>query len=125
MIKQKIHLRYSEAFKHQVISELETRKINQAQAKLRYGITGGDTINRWLKKYGKLSLIPKTIIVQTPNEKDLIKSLKEEIKKLKTALADTQIDYLIERAQFDLLCEDLKLDKEEMKKKVKKKLSGK
>ena len=78
-----------------------------------------------MKKYGKLSLIPKTVIVQTPNEKDQIKSLKEEIKKLKSALADTQIDYLIERAQFDVLCDDLKLDKEDMKKKVKKMLSGK
>ena len=49
-------IRYSEAFKKQVISELESGQLrHQAEARERYGIGGGDTINSWLRQKWKTS----------------------------------------------------------------------
>ena len=46
-------VRHSEAFKLQVVSELESGALGSMQAaRQRYGIRGGGTGQGWLKKYG-------------------------------------------------------------------------
>ena len=46
--------RYSEAFKHQVVRELESGSIPSiTAAQKKYGITGTVTIKSWLKRYGR------------------------------------------------------------------------
>ena len=57
-----------------------------------YGIKGGGTIQKWLKKFGKNHLLNKIVRVEMKGEKDRIKELETEIKKLKMALADSTIE---------------------------------
>ena len=99
-------IRYSEAFKLQVVSELESRKFSCVfEAKNRYGIRGSNTIKRWIKKYGKNHLLNKVVTVQTTEERDQIKAMKQEIHKLKSALADAHLDLRLERAWVQIACE--------------------
>jgi len=51
-------VRYSEAFKLQVVNELETGVLESvAEARRRYGIPGSETVVKWLKKYGRAVLL--------------------------------------------------------------------
>ena len=59
---QETVIRYSEAFKLKVVTELENGKlISIEQAKRKYGIRGSMTISGWLKKYGRVTFPPKTV----------------------------------------------------------------
>ena len=54
--------RYSEAFKRQVVEELEKGKFGSAfEAQQSYGILGDRTVPRWMKKYGRDNLFPKLV----------------------------------------------------------------
>lgn len=88
-IERKKVIRYSLSFKQQVIREIEEDGITIEAAKRKYGINGALTIQKWLRKFGKTHLLNQVIRIETMEEKDRIKSLEEEIKKLKLALADS------------------------------------
>ena len=46
-------MRYSEAFKLQIVNELESGKLSCIhEAREYYGIVGSDTIQYWLRKHG-------------------------------------------------------------------------
>jgi transposase-like protein len=76
-------IRYSEAFKRKVVEELEKGELrNQLEARERYGIGGGSTIHRWLRKYGKNHLVAKVVKVESMKERDRIKQLKRKIREL-------------------------------------------
>ena len=113
-------IRYSEAFKLQVVSELESGKFRtHLEAREAYGITGCSTIPSWLKKYGRDHLLKKIVRVETVNEKDEIKALKKEIAQLKEAVADSRIQELIHKAAFDVVCKEYGLGSpDEVKKKL-------
>lgn len=117
-------IRYSEAFKLQIIQELESGKLNCVhQAKERYGITGSATIPGWLKKYGRQDILPKRVRIEMPDEKDQIKKLKSRIRKLEKALADATVDGVIGQAYFEIVCEEAGIkDPEALKKKLDKQL---
>lgn len=85
-------IRYSISFKQKVIRELETEGLTISEIKLRYGISGSQTVQSWLKRYGKNHLLNKVIRVETREEKDRIKALEAEVKKLKLALADSTLE---------------------------------
>ena len=87
-INRKTTVRYSLSFKQQVVKEVESGESIEA-LKRRYGIKGGQTIQKWIRKFGKDHLLNKIVRVETLDEKDRIKSLEEEVKKLKLALADS------------------------------------
>jgi transposase-like protein len=112
-------MRYSEAFKLKVVKELETGKLSTFSAAMeRYGIKGSETIQSWVRKYGKNHLLCKVIKVQTADEKSEIKKYKSEIRKLKEALADAHLDLIIEKEYFTMACEVANIDSpEEFKKK--------
>jgi transposase-like protein len=112
-------IRYSEAFKHQVIREIEEGKRTIPQATKVYGIKGVSTIRWWMKRMGKLNLLPTIVRVENPNEKDRIKELERQVKELKNALADTQVQCLIAESRFEVVCEEQGWDPEEVKKKLK------
>ncbi len=63
-----IQIRYSEAFKRKVVSEIESGKYTQAEAKQIYGIKGSVTIRYWIKKSGKEELLSKKIWVETVDD---------------------------------------------------------
>lgn len=80
--------RYSEAFKLQVISELESGALkSQYEARVRYDIRGASTIPRWIRQYGKERLLRKVVRVETTKEKDQLKEMKKRIRDLEHALA--------------------------------------
>jgi len=81
-------IRYSNSFRRHVVEEVEQGMSIYAVQK-RYGIKGGSTIQKWLRKFGKTHLLNQVIRIETMEEKDRIKHLEEEVKKLKLALADS------------------------------------
>ncbi|HEY0750828.1 MAG TPA: transposase, partial [Chitinophagaceae bacterium] len=89
--KSKCTVRYSLSFKHQVVREIEEDGMGFGSVRRKYGIKGGSTIQKWLRKFGKTHLLNQIIRVETMEEKDRIKYLEEEIKKLKLALADSML----------------------------------
>ena len=123
--KKRTVIQYSEAFKQQVVSEIESGALNFRQARKRYGIGGMGTIQNWIKRMGKLSSIPKVIRVEKPNEKKRIQELEKQIRELKNALADTQVRYLISESQLEIICKQQGLDAEAVKKKLSTKHSSK
>jgi transposase len=88
-IERKTVIRYSLSFKQKVLRELEEEGLTQAEICRRYGIKGTRTIHQWIRKFGRDNLLNKNIRIETMEEKDKIKHLEEEIKKLKLALADS------------------------------------
>jgi transposase-like protein len=118
-----ISVKYSEAFKLQVISELRSGELSCiGEARSKYGITGSTTIRDWLKKYGCRELLPKRVRIEMPEEQSEIKKLKKRIRELEKALAETKVDEVLNRAHFEILCEQMGLDIEETKKKIAEKL---
>lgn len=113
-------VRYSEAFKLQVVSELESGALNSvADARSRYGIAGGSTVQSWLKKYGKNHLRNKVVKVETPTEQDQVKAMKKELDQLKGVLADTQVEAALNKAYFHVVCKEHGIqDPEAYKKKL-------
>jgi transposase len=97
-------VRYSEAFKMQVVRELEAGGINYEQMMRRYGIRGCGTLQRWVGEYGNGNL-GKMIRVETPKEINELKRLKERVRRLEAALGDTNIDLALERQYTRLACE--------------------
>jgi transposase len=97
-------VRYSEAFKIQMVRELEAGGLNFNQMMRKYGIRGYGTLQRWVGRYGNGS-IGKVIRVEKPEEINELKRLKERVKRLESALADANLDLALERQYTRLACE--------------------
>lgn len=111
-------IRYSEAFKHQVINEVESGSSSIEEVRKKYGIGGKTSIQYWMKRLGKLESLPKIIRVEKPDEKAKLKDLERQIRELKNALAETQVRCVIAESRFEIVCEDQGLDPETVKKKL-------
>ena len=110
--------RYSEAFKQQVIMEIERGRFGSAhEASQAYGIRGHTTVTGWLKESGRGDLVRKVVRVEKPGEPGEIKRLRERVRDLESALADAHIDGLLSESYFEILCERTKTDAEAFKKK--------
>ena len=90
--QQKTILRYSISFKQKVVSEIEKEGLSPGEAMRRYGIVGGGTIRNWLIKFGKNNLVNKVVRIEMKGEKDRVKQLEAEVRKLKIALADATLE---------------------------------
>ena len=86
-IQQKKTIRYSISFKQMVVKEIEEGAEREFVRK-KYNIGGGQTISKWIKSFGKHHLLNQIIRIETMNEKDKLKQLEKDNKKLKLALAD-------------------------------------
>lgn len=82
-------IRYSISFQQKVVREIEEEGITVMLARRRYGIKGAETIQKWMRKFGKHQLIGKIVRIETMEEKDQVKKMQEEIRRLKIALADS------------------------------------
>ena len=124
-MSQKPPRRYSEAFKLQVIGELESGKLkSRCEARRKYGILGNATIAKWLKKYGKNHLLPGVLRMEMPNEADRVKELQKEVLRLKHALADAHMDVVLNESWLKIACQEFGgQDFEEFKKKLAKRSS--
>jgi transposase-like protein len=118
-------VRYSESFKRQVVREIEDGTHPSCfSASKAYGIFGGETVYRWVGKYGKTHLLKRVVRVETTEERSELKKLREEVRELKSALADAHLDLLLEEAFLDIACEKAGIeDIEAFKKKANTELS--
>jgi transposase-like protein len=96
----------------QVVREIEEGATKES-VKRKYGITGGETVNKWLRKFGKHHLVNQTIRVETMEEKDKVKFLEKEVQRLKMALADA---FLAQRSLETVIDEANKLYGTDLKK---------
>ena len=117
-MKRKTIIRYSEAFKLEVLSKYEEGKMTQREICSQYGIKGGATLNLWIRKYGKYNLLSRVVRVEKPDEKSRLKSLEEENKKLKQALADAYLRKITAESTLEVAAEMMGLTVEELKKKL-------
>src|ERR1039458_7256424 len=68
-------IRYSEAFKMEVVRELEVGGIAFEDISMKYGIKGKRTVSRWVRQYGN-GTRGKVIRVESPGEINELKRLK-------------------------------------------------
>ena len=110
-------IRYSEAFKVQVVREIEASHLPVRHFERKYGIRGAGTVQQWVRRYGN-GTCGKMILVQKPEEIDELARLRDRVRRLEKALADANLDLALERAYTGLACERAGIkDVEEFKKK--------
>src|SRR5215510_1221851 len=97
-------IRYSEAFKLQLVAEVERDGLTFEQARRKYGVRAASTVSLWVCQYGNGSR-GKILRVETPEEINELKRLKERVKRLESLLADANIDLVLERAYTQIACE--------------------
>ena len=111
-------IRYSEAFKLQVVQELESQGLSFSALRRKYGLAGTATVQRWVRKYGN-GTRGKVVRVEKLGEIDELARLKERVRRLEGALADANLDLALERAYTRLACGRAGIaDVEEFKKKA-------
>jgi transposase-like protein len=125
-MSRSVTLRYSEAFKLQVIGQIESGRFECVEhARQAYGIGGTQTVHQWLRKYGRNDLQGRIIRVEKPGERDQIKALKARIRQLEGAVADSKVQEVLARAYFEIVCEEFGVeDVEALKKSIAAKLSA-
>ena len=114
--------RYSDCFKLSVVTEIEKNGLTIQEARLKYGIKGGETIQKWLVKYGKNHLLNKVVRVETKDERNELKRLRNENKNLKIAYAELAIDHKLSEKVLEKADKMMGLD---LKKKYEQALSQK
>jgi len=85
--------KYSEAIKKQVVSEYEAGS-SISELNRKYGITGGQTVQSWIKKYAKEGMRHRYIRIQQIDEINQVKALEKRIKELEQALGKTTLEKL-------------------------------
>jgi len=99
-------MRYSEAFKLQVVRELEAGQFQSPCAAGRaYGVKGLGTVAYWVRRYGKNHLLGKVVRVMKADEQAEVKVLRQRVRELERALADAHLDQKLEAAYLQLACE--------------------
>ena len=112
-------IKYSEAFKMQVVGDVEKGRFGSAgEASRAYDIRGHTNVRKWLKRYGRNHLLKRVVRVEKPGEPGELKRMKDRIRKLEAALADAHMDSALDKAFFELLCEQENVDPEAFKKKA-------
>lgn len=109
--------RYSAAFKQKVVSAIETGELTLNEARQKYGIKGGGTIQRWIRQLGKNHLLARVVRIQSVEEMDQTKLLQNRIRELEQALVQTQLECLQSESYLRLACEQMGVDLETFKKK--------
>jgi transposase-like protein len=104
----------------QVVSSIEKEGLSIEASRRKYGISGTATVQGWLRKYGKGHLLNKIVRVETMEEKDELKRLREELKALKVAYADLALAHKCSEKCIEVADEMFNLD---LKKKYEQELS--
>jgi transposase len=102
---EKKTVRYSISFKQLVVREIEDGALIYHVSK-KYGITGSETITKWIKKFGKNHLLNKVVRIEMIGETDRIKQLEKELKEAKVALADS----LLAQRCYELLINEVNVE---------------
>lgn len=116
-------VRYSESFKMELVREYENSGLTKSAIARKYGIKGGATFNNWLLKYGSRSSENKIIRVESKKERDRLKELEAENKRLKEVLADQTVKVITQESFLEVFAQEQGLTVDELKKKLGEKLS--
>lgn len=99
-------IRYSEAFKMQVVRELEQGRYRSPwEAGRAYGVKGTKTVAYWVRQLGKDHILRKVVRVMKADEQTEVKALRKRVRELERALADAHLDLKLEAAYVELACE--------------------
>ena len=96
-------IRYSEAFKMEVVRELEAEDYSYEEMRRKHGIRGKMTVSRWVQKYGN-GTRGKVMRMERPEERNQVKQLKERMRRLETALADANVALALEQEFVRIAC---------------------
>lgn len=94
--------RYSEAFRRQVVAEYENG-VGISSLQKKYGISGGTTIQTWIKKYAKQGFRHELVHIQTAEEVNRVKELEKQVKELEQALGKV----MLEKLKLESILEEL------------------
>ena len=98
-------VRYSEAFKLQVVRELEQGRFGSiSEARRAYGVRGSVTVEAWIRRFGKDHLLGKVVRVMKADERAEVETLRKQVRELKGALADAHLDLKLEAAYLKIAC---------------------
>jgi transposase len=98
-------VRYSEAFKIQVVRELEEGRFESVLAAQRaYGVKGAQTVANWMRRLGKDHLLGKVVRVMKADERTELQELRKRVRQLERLVADKELDLRIEQAYVKLAC---------------------
>jgi transposase-like protein len=107
---------YTEAFKLQVVSEVENGEIGITAARRKYGIQGHNTIRTWIEKYGifdksyqinkKMKKSPEQELMELRQQ---IKLLEKKNKRLEKELNQTDKKALFFDMMIDIAEEEFKI----------------
>ena len=98
-------MRYSEAFKKQVVREYEAGK-SATSLRNKYGIKGGSTVTGWVRKYGREGSRYEQMVIQKPEEQQRVKVLEKRIQELESALAQVMLDKLMLESLVEVIEEE-------------------
>jgi len=100
--KERVQYRYSNCFKLTVVEAIEKEGLGIEEARRRYGVGGGSTIQRWIRKFGKNELLNKVVKVSTVEERDELSRLREENKQLKIAYAELALHHKLSESVIEI-----------------------
>lgn len=102
--------RYSISFKQKVISEIESGKLTKPEAQRIYGIGSSTSIEKWIKKFGKLHLLNKVVRIELKDEVSKLKDLEKQKKALESALAQAQLKLIVYESIIEVAEQELGRD---------------
>jgi len=102
MPEQRSVILYSPSFKRKVVEEIDSGKYTVGEVRRIYDIWGSETINRWLKKFGREHLLSRVIRVEMKDEKDKLKELERQKRELESALAQAHLKILSLETMIDI-----------------------
>ncbi len=116
---EKVSIRYSEAFKLQVVRELEAGRFTCCtQVSEAYGIRGRTTVKKWVRQYGREHLLRRVVRVETVDEVSELKALRKRVRELESALSDAHLGKRFDDAYLKIACRAAGIeDVEDFKKK--------
>ena len=97
---------FSDSFKREVVVQVTTGQLTQAEAKRKYGINGHSTILRWIRKFDVPDPHLQRIMDYNKTDK---KELVKRIKELERKLEDEQIRSFGYSKMIDIAEEQLKV----------------
>ena len=108
-------IRYSRGFKIKLVRETEEGGNNPHQVGRKYGVKGS-SVMRWVREFGS-GKHGKVIRVEKADEVNETARLRQELRRVKEALADAHVALAVEKAYVDLACEQMGQSPEKWRKK--------
>lgn len=109
-------IRYSQAFKQEVVREVESGDRSAHQVQRKHGIRSHNTVMRWVRELGS-GKYGNVIRVERAGEVGETTRLRRQLRQAKEALADAHMELSLERAYLAAACERMEQRVEDFKKK--------